>query len=61
MELASPFELFLRRKPLPIFPNPSLISDPSAAENFQKSKQEIEKLDQFVAKFLSEQNFTFLK
>ena len=58
--LASPFELFLRRKPLPIFPNPSLISDPSAAEYFQKSKQEIEKLDQFVEKFLSEQNALYI-
>ena len=58
--LASPFELFLRRKPLPIFPNPSLISDPSADEHFQKSKQDIEKLDKFVAKFLADQNALYI-
>ena len=59
--LASPFELFLRRKPIPIFPNPSLISDPTAAEHFQKSQSEIEELEKFVSHFLAEKNKEYIK
>ena len=51
--LASPFELFLRRKPTPLFVNTSLEDDPTAAEYFQTNKVEIEKMQKFVAEFLA--------
>ena len=59
--LASPFELFLRRRPTPLFVNPSLVHDPTADHHFQKSKDEIEKLDDFVSKFLAQKNKEYIK
>ena len=54
--LISPFELFLNRKPVPIYPTPQLIKDPSAKIYFQKTQEEIVKTQKFVTKFLTEQN-----
>ena len=58
--LASPFELFLRRRPTPLFINPSLVHDPTSDHHFQKSKDEIEKLDDFVSKFLAQKNKEYI-
>ena len=59
--LASPFELFLRRKPTPLFVNTSLVNDPTAADYFQSSKDEIERLQKFVAEFLARKNEEYIK
>ena len=59
--LASPFELFLRRKPTPLFVNTSLVNDPSAADYFQENKDEIEKMQKFVAEFLAMKNKEYIE
>ena len=59
--LASPFELFLRRKPLPIFPSPALLADETAESLFVKSQEDIQKLEKFVGEYLTKMNLTHIE
>ena len=58
-ELVSPFQIFLRRPPRPLFVNASLIKDPSARDYFMLEKEKIEELDIFISKFQRKQNDDF--
>ena len=54
--LVSPFELFTRRKPAPLFPNAGLIADPLELTYFEESKKDIQEIEKFVTRFLETQN-----
>ena len=57
--LISPFELFLRRKPKPIFINSSLISDPSAQQFFSLEEEKLKQLETFVLDFQKKENLLY--
>ena len=54
--LVSPFELFTRRKPTPLFPTAGLIADPLELTYFEESKKDILEIEKFVTSFLNNQN-----
>ena len=54
--LVSPFELFTRKKPAPLFPNAGLIADPLELTYFEESKKDIQEIEKFVTRFLETQN-----
>ena len=56
IEIFSPFELFLRRPPLPFSINTALIKDPTAKSQLLLEKEQIKKTDEFVIKYLKKQN-----